>query len=131
MKLSVNKIIVVAIARDFVAVPNLVVITVVSSFLSTIEASTFLFIIDVVPKVVEVVVKISAILIAVFKFLIFDIAENFVEAQVNLFFLFFSIVHDFVRLVVANSGFLQACEKGVRLLITDLPSDLTTLHCRR
>lgn len=59
----------------------------------------------------EVVVKISAILIAVSEFLIFDIAENSVEAQTNLFFLFFSIVHDFDSLVIGNSGFVQACEK--------------------
>ncbi|KAG8410169.1 hypothetical protein J3459_017326 [Metarhizium acridum] len=131
MKLSVNIIIVVAIARDFKAVPSLVVIIVVPRFLLTVEASSFLFIIDVAPKVVEVVVKISAILIAVSEFLIFDIAEDFVEAQVNLFFRFFSIVHDFVSLVITNSGFLQACENVVGLLITDLPSALSTLHCRR
>ncbi|KAM5351536.1 hypothetical protein ACJ41O_004259 [Fusarium nematophilum] len=130
MKLSVNTIIVVAIAHDFIAVPSLVII-VVSSLLFTVEASSFLFINDVAPKVVEVVVKISAILIAVSEFLIFDIAENFVGAQINLFFLFFSIVHEFVSLVIANSGFLQACEKVFGLLITDLPSALTTLHCRR
>lgn len=87
MKLSGNIIIVVVIARDFIAVPSLIII-VVSSFLFTIEASSFLFIIDVAPKAVEVVVKISAILIAVSELLIFDIAEGFVGAQVHLFFLF-------------------------------------------
>ena len=59
----------------------------------------------------EVVVKVSAIFIAVSEFLVFDIAENSVEAQIHLLFLFFSIVHDFDSLVIGNSGFVQACEK--------------------
>ncbi|KAI1365734.1 hypothetical protein F5Y08DRAFT_338317 [Xylaria arbuscula] len=102
MKLSVNIIIVVTIARDFIAVSGLVVIIAVSSFL---------FIIDLSSKAVEEVIKISAILIAISEFLVFDIAKNFVKAQVNFFFLIFSIVYNFVCLVIANSSSLRRVRK--------------------